>query len=282
MRVPVISTITLRFFRRIVRGCLRRHFHGVRASGAERFTELGVPNTGPVIVYANHGSWWDPMVSIYLAERLMTRRQHYAPMDAAALERYGILKRVGMFGVKMNSTLGAMEFLKTSEAILWVGGVLWITPQGRFVDTRSRPLEFKHGLATLATRVANSTGRCTMIPLAIEYTFWDERLPECLLLFGKPVKVEAGQSADMVHRRMLESLELAMDELAAMGMGRDASRFDTLTQARVGTGGCYGWWEKLRGLSARRAYHAEDVVSIDRKVNRKENLDTHKVRRENV
>ena len=44
-------------------------------------------------------------------------------MDAAALERYGILKRVGVFGVEMKTARGAAQFLRTGLAILASGGV---------------------------------------------------------------------------------------------------------------------------------------------------------------
>jgi 1-acyl-sn-glycerol-3-phosphate acyltransferase len=260
MDAPPISLTMLRFFRRIVRGYFRRHFHAVRVSGAERFSSLAKPNAGPVIVYANHSSWWDPMVSIYLAERLMDARQHYAPMDAAALERYAILKRVGIFGVEMNSSRGAAKFLRTSEAILAAGGVVWITPQGRFVDARARPLGFKPGLSALASRVTASTGECTVVPLAIEYSFWDERLPECLLHFGEPVKVHFGQDAEMLQPQLVESLEAAMDTLRAMAIERDARNFHTLSHGRLGMGGFYGEWQRLKASFTSQPYHAEHTV----------------------
>jgi 1-acyl-sn-glycerol-3-phosphate acyltransferase len=260
MDAPPISLMTLRFFRRIVRSYFRRHFHAVRLSGAERFSALTKANAGPVIVYANHSSWWDPMVSVYLAERLMSSRQHYAPMDAATLERYAILKRVGIFGVEMNSTRGAAKFLKTSKAILAAGGVIWITPQGRFVDGRARPLEFKPGLSALASRVAASTGRCTAIPLAIEYPFWDERLPECLLHFGEPVKVHSGQVAETLQQQLVESLEAAMNTLRTMAIERDARNFHTLSHGKLGTGGFYGDWQRLKASFTNRPYNAEHTV----------------------
>jgi 1-acyl-sn-glycerol-3-phosphate acyltransferase len=264
MDTPPISLMTLRFFRRIVHSYFRRHFHAVRVSGAERFSVLAKSNTGPVIVYANHSSWWDPMVSVYLAERLMESRQHYAPMDAVALERYAILKRVGIFGVEVNSARGAVQFLKTSEAILAAGGVIWVTPQGRFVDGRVRPLEFKPGLSTLASRIAASAGRCTVVPLAIEYPFWDERLPECLLHFGEPVKVHSGQIAEMLQQQLVESLETAMNNLRAMAIERDARNFDTLSHGKLGTGGFYGGWQRLKGSFTGRSYHAEHTVMPQR------------------
>jgi 1-acyl-sn-glycerol-3-phosphate acyltransferase len=260
MNAPPISLPSLRFFRRIVRGYLRRHFHAIRLSGAERFSTLANSDAGPVIVYANHSSWWDPMVSIYLAERLMDARLHYAPMDAAALERYAVLKRVGIFGVEMNSARGAVTFLRTSQAILASDGVVWITPQGRFVDSRARPLEFKPGLSTLASRVAVSAGSCTLVPLAIEYPFWDERLPECLLHFGEPLKVDSPQNSEKLQLELVQSLETAMNTLRFIAMQRDARNFNTLSHGKLGMGGLYGEWQKLKASLTGRPYQVEHTV----------------------
>ena len=91
--VPRISAFTLWFFRRTVRGYFRRHFRAVRLSGGERFQHDGTP----LIVYANHSSWWDPMVCVQLGASAMPERKHFAPMDADSLDRYAILKRIGIF-----------------------------------------------------------------------------------------------------------------------------------------------------------------------------------------
>jgi 1-acyl-sn-glycerol-3-phosphate acyltransferase len=276
MDAPPISLMTLQFFRRIVRGYFRRHFHAIRVSGAERLSTLAKSDAGSVIVYANHSSWWDPMVSVYLAEKLMDSRQHYAPMDAEALDRYAILKRVGIFGVEMKSARGAAKFLKTSEAILVAGGVLWITPEGHFVDGRARPLEFKPGLAALASRVAGRSGGCTVLPLAIEYPFWDERLPECLLHFGEPLKVDAGQDSETLQQQLVKSLETAMNALRDMSMQRDARNFETLSHGKLGTGGFYGGWQRLKASLTSGPYHAEHTMLPKRGVDpasRKEHTD---------
>ena len=259
MNPPIISTPVLRFFRRIVRSYLRRHFHGVRVVHAERFTEAGKTET-PLILYANHGSWWDPMVSIFLADRFLSSRQHFAPMDADALRRYGILKRVGIFPVEMKTARGAVQFLRTGEAILLAGGVLWVTPQGRFVDGRVRPLDFKPGLATLAARVAASAGSCTVLPLAIEYPFWDERLPECLLAFGEAVQVHAGEEPAAVQAELIAALERAMDELKALAVERNATPFATLGRGTAGTGGFYSLGERLKAYLLRRPYQPEHTA----------------------
>ena len=271
MSTPKISGSVLRFFRRIVRGYFKRHFHGVRVAGAEHFVAAGVADAAsgkeaPLLVYANHGSWWDPMVCILLAERLMGGRRHYAPMDAAALQRYKILQRVGIFPVEMKTARGAVQFLRTGEEIVRGGGVLWVTPQGQFVDGRLRPLVFKPGLAALAARVAASTGRCRVMPLAIEYPFWDERLPECLLEFGETVGVVAGDSADAVQVRLIAALETTMDSLRARAVRRDAAGFESLMDGTLGTGGFYGLGQRLKAIVLRRPYRAEHTPAEGRHV----------------
>jgi len=256
MDAPPISLPILRFFRHIVRRYFRRHFHGVRMSEAPRFANDGKP----VIVYANHSSWWDPMVSILLAECLMPERNHYAPMAAEALSRYRILQRVGIFPVEMNTTRGAAQFLRTSETILESGGVLWITPQGRFVDSHTRPLAFKPGLAAIAVRIAAAKDDCTVLPLAIEYPFWDERLPEVLLRFGDPVRVLAGETADAVHEQLIKALDTTMDELRQLAAARDAGAFTTLLRGRRGVGGFYAFGKWLRALVLQQPYQPEHTV----------------------
>ncbi len=254
MDAPHISPFVLSFFRHIVRGYFRRHFTAVRLSCA---SDLAMLNPERLIVYANHSSWWDPMVSVLLAEKLMPSRSHYAPMDAVSLERYGILKHVGVFGVDMLTARGAAQFIRGGLAILERGGVLWVTPQGRFADARERPLAFKPGMAALAGKVP---GGCTVLPMAIEYVFWNQRLPEVLLHIGQPVKVQGQSTADL--QPQLESALLdAMDALKLMAIARDGSAFESLQQGRVGTGGLYALGQRALALLHRRKFQAEHTAT---------------------
>jgi 1-acyl-sn-glycerol-3-phosphate acyltransferase len=260
MDAPRISRPLLALFRYIVRGYFRRHFHAVRLHGIEHFAAAS-QTTGPLILYANHIGWWDPMVAFLLAEKFMPARRHFAPMDADALERYEILKHIGVFPVEMNTGRGAVQFLRTGESIATGGGVLWVTPQGKFVDPRETALEFKPGLAALAARVAASAGACRVLPLAIEYTFWDERLPECLLLAREPLHVSPAETAESIEARLLSELQLAMQELKQMVMRRDASLFETIAHGRVGPGGFYALGQRLKAMFTRQPYRPEHTIA---------------------
>jgi 1-acyl-sn-glycerol-3-phosphate acyltransferase len=225
--VPQISKPILLFFRLIVRGHFWWQFRAVRLSRASHLASF---HEERLIIYGNHSSWWDPMVMVLLGAKLMRKRRHYAPIDAEALRRYRILKFLGLFGVEMKSARGASRFMRTGHAILERGGVLWVTPQARFADVRERPLAFKPGLAALAAKTGD---RCTLLPLAVEYVFWNERLPEALLRFGKPVRVE-GQSSEALQQQLEEALIATMEALKLEAMARDPEAFSVLHREERG------------------------------------------------
>ncbi len=239
-QVPPISTLTLRFFRRIVRRYFRRHFRAVLAQHADRLRDA----RGPLIVYGNHSSWWDPMLIVLLGEKLLPDRNHYAPIDANALKRYPILRKLGIFPVEMGSPRGAAQFLRTAEAILRSGGVLWLTPQGRFADAREFPLAFKPGLAALALRLPD----VPLIPLAVEYTFWDERLPETLMHVGKPLQISSETTTAEVTQTLESALGSCMHTLQQAAIARDPAVFSPVLAGDRGTGGAYSLVQLLRSL----------------------------------
>ena len=159
-----------------------RRFHAVRLS------RTGTPrvNTGrPLIIYSNHPSWWDPALYILLCAKLFPGQPGFGPMDAKALGKYGVFERMGVFGVDLDHGRGAARFLSTSLRILErPGAILWITAEGEFTDARRRPVRLRPGLAHLARRVPGAV----ILPLAIEYPFWNESRPEALARFGDPIE----------------------------------------------------------------------------------------------
>ena len=253
-RVPAVSRPILSVFLQIVRLNLRRSFHKVRVHGIERLRD----NTGPIIVYMTHASWWDPMIGFLLWAQL-PGRSHYGPMDAAALGRYKILSKVGVFPVDLSGGRGGIQFLRTAEEILRTGGVLWLTPQGRFTDVRDRPPVFKAGLASLVARVPE----CTLIPVAIEYTFWDERTPEALLSIGEPQHWRGDETTAALDERLATALSIAMADLEARARTRDPAAFaTTLLQGRAGVGGFYEFGQRLRAILLRQPYQAEHTAEL--------------------
>lgn len=231
-------------------GYFRRSFDGVRLAKAGAAPALA---DGPLIVYANHPSWWDPIHFLLIARHAVPGRRAYGPMDAEALDRYRFFKRIGVFGIDPGSRRGAVEFLRTGRAVLASPGAsLWVTAQGEFCDPRRRPLVLQPGVAHLASELE----RGIVLPLAVEYPFWNERLPEALSRFGEPIDVAANALASVAEwTRLLEQrLEVAMNALAEDAAARDPGRFHTLVLGRAGVGGVYDRWRRLGAALAGRRF----------------------------
>ncbi len=234
-------------FRRYVRRFVRRHFNAVRVAGLKH---LGALPDSPLLCFINHPGWWDPMVGVLMTDLLFKGRQFAAPMDADALRNYPILERLGFFPIERDSARGAKEFLRASRALMKNSQtVLWLTPAGTFHDVR-HPARFKSGLSHLV----DSDFHGTALPMAIEYTFWNERTPELLVRFGDPVDCAALPLDRDARTRVLETaLANTQGALAEQAIARDPSRFTTLAMGRAGVGGLYDLWRRaIAGLRGQR------------------------------
>jgi 1-acyl-sn-glycerol-3-phosphate acyltransferase len=210
-----------------------------------------------VVVFLNHASWWDPLTCLLLAGRYFPQRPAFAPIDAAALQRYRFLAKLGFFGITAGSARGAAEFLRVGTEILQSPrNMLWLTPQGKFTDARSRPLVLQSGLAHLASR----SGPATFLPLAIEYTFWEERKPEVLLAFGTPVCNQQNRDrcgTDDWAALFASTLQDAQDALARAAQRRNADEWEVLLRGRSGTTPLYDLWRRARAVVTRQPFQQE-------------------------
>lgn len=240
--LPARSEGWIRGFGWYGRRLLHRSFHKVRVSGAERaFQE------GPVIAYANHASWWDPVAALTVGRLLFPDRATYAPIEAAMLRKYPMFGRMGFFGVEKGTRKGAAEFLRAGLGIMHVrDALLMITPQGRFADVRERPVRFEPGLGHLAVRCRSGV----LIPMAMEYAFWEEKRPEILLRLGRPVKVTDFVSKQLSAADWTELLEWrleeAQNELRDLSVQRAANRFDVLFSGLDRIHPVYDLWRRAR------------------------------------
>ena len=226
-------------FRRYVRRFIRRNFNAVRCAGKSYTEQLP---TESVICFLNHPSWWDPMTVVLMTDLLFPSRRFYAPMDAEALQHYPILERLGFFPVTRDSVAGAKEFLNSSQEVLKSpDSILWITPTGSFHDVR-HPAPFLSGLSHLVDHQFKGS----ILTMAIEYTFWNERCPELLVEFASPLNCSM-LPIDREQRTLVlqESLAATQKSLAQRAIARDATAFSTLALGRAGVGGIYQSFQRM-------------------------------------
>jgi 1-acyl-sn-glycerol-3-phosphate acyltransferase len=252
--LPAFSRQLNGWFMLYVRRFFRRHFHALRVLGGEN-GKPGTPDIAgePVIFYTNHPGWWDPLVFLLLAGKCYPDRLSYGPIDAAALGKYRFMERIGFLGIERDSRRGATRFLRMAKAAsLRRDVIFWITSQGTFADPRTRPPAIRPGVG----HAVASSGRGLIVPVAVEYPFWSERLPEALVAFGPTMRIaDADQARDAKEwTAMLEAaLTATQDRLAEAAIRRDPHAFTVLTSGNVGVGWvydslrrCRAWWRGER------------------------------------
>ncbi|XZE43570.1 lysophospholipid acyltransferase family protein [Pirellulaceae bacterium SH467] len=226
------------------RGMVRKQFSSFGWATDQVLTEID-PNDA-LVVCANHASWWDPIVAMLLRQALMPERTFYAPIDAEQLENYAVLKKMGFYGVQLQSFSGAHHFLSTSKAILAMPNTsIWITPEGRFCDVRDLSQPLMPGLAHLATKVE----RTVFLPLAIEYPFWDDARPHVFIRFGTPLRVDIGglKSKGEWNDAILQPFRQNQKELADLVIRRDPNQFGYLIPNRPQR---LNWYDFARSWAA--------------------------------
>lgn len=243
----------VRFFCWIFERSLKSDFHAVRLARAEPPPAPDLPH---LVIYCNHPSWWDAVVCVFIARTFFPQRHFRAPIDAAMLERYGFMAKIGLFGVEKNSRRGAADFLAACREVFRdERNVLMLTAQGRFADCRERPLALEGGVAHLAAL----DERVVFMPLAIEYCLWQERQAEVLLRFGKPLPAKEMTGRPVGERR--EMLETALDEtmsaLARDAIARNEAAFTTILSGKRGINPLYDGWRRFQALLRGRRFNPE-------------------------
>jgi len=237
--LPAFSRRLHGWFMAYVRPYLRRHFHAVRLLRADPGAADHPAIAGePAFFYSNHPGWWDPLTFLFVGERLYPGRMIYGPIDARALGKYRFLERIGFLGIEPGTWRGAARFLRMAKAAGRRSDVIfWTTSQGEFADPRERPVRLRPGVGHAVAAAAGGV----IAPLAVEYPFWNERLPEVLVAFGPAIRIaEApGRPADEWTAVLERALEETQDRLAAAARRRDPRAFRTLLTGRVGVGGVY-------------------------------------------
>lgn len=240
--LPLIAKRRLGWFTRYLQFYLRRNFHCVHVLKLSPLEDL---KGWPLLVCLNHPSWWDPLMGAYLSQRFFPQRNHYAPIAEAGLAKYRFFERLGFFGIDPGTRAGAFRFLEIGASVLSRDdAALWVTPEGRFIDVRRRPIHIQPGIGHLAQRLA----RFAMLPLALEYSFWNERCPEAFACFGRPLFIEQGRERTARDWTSCFSgaLERTLDVLSERVQRRDRAVFEPVLAGSAGVGGIYDLWRSLK------------------------------------
>lgn len=168
----------------------RRRFSSVRVAGLEH---MSADRDAPLVVLANHSSWWDGLVAFRLS-RLARLDAHFL-MESANLRRYSFFRRLGALQVDLeNPRLARRDIADAALRLKRSTDCLWIFPQGKIEPNHVKPLTVLGG----AARIVSSIAACETICVAMTYQFRAEYLPHLFVRIDAPV---SSVTMDRLNRR---------------------------------------------------------------------------------
>lgn len=204
---PAVAAFELFF-----RPWMRRRVHAVRIA----FAQPSLPPDRPLLLAANHVSWWDGFVLREVQRALRPGAPMYTVMSAAELARFPCFRRMGVVPVDASSAAsvaGALRWL--AERIRErPDAVIVFFPQGRIWPSHRRPLGFQRGVEVFARRLSP-----LVLPVGIHAEPLNTVSPTFFVSVGEGV--EAPQ-ADGLERRVEAELDAVLAFLAKHG--EDAPR----------------------------------------------------------
>lgn len=118
---------------------LRKHFNGI-------VTELDdCPEDKPVLLIANHFSWWDGFIGNYLSYKYYQKKFHVM-MLREQLENRMFLNKAGAFSVEKSSRSAVESILYSAEILSQKENLLLMFPQGKIESLYHRDFHFAGGV----------------------------------------------------------------------------------------------------------------------------------------
>ncbi|HET7232692.1 MAG TPA: lysophospholipid acyltransferase family protein [Longimicrobium sp.] len=195
------SPVALAAFEAFFRPWMRRRLNAVRITGLPRAPRADVP----LVLAANHVSWWDTFTLREVHRILRPRAPLYTLASEAELKHLPYFRLTGAFGVdpaSRASVLAAVRFLRDRVRERRDSTLIFF-PQGRIWPSHRRPLGFHRGIETFLRPIAP----CLVLPIAIHHEPGAASAPTVYVSCGAPMYV----TRDLDHELLEAVVESESD-----------------------------------------------------------------------
>ncbi len=205
------------------RNLIKRRFHSLQVSSLDFLRRKD--REIPLIIYANHSSWWDGLIIFEISRR--TKLDFFVMMEEKQLKDLQLFRKLGAFSVVRENPRKAVESINYAVGLLKnPHRTLLVFPQGEILPSDLRPLNFYNGLS----RIIEKTAKVFAAPLAIRYEFLGEFKPQIFVKIGLPELIEADRKFDSKGLTAKNSLCLTnlLDELKTDMVNKNFSRYEQI------------------------------------------------------
>ena len=178
-----------------------------------------VPTNGrPVLVVANHVSWWDGFLLREVQRRLRPDAPFFTVVVAEQIERHPGLERLGGVPVTPSSPSSVLRMLRTVKQLRDrdVETVFAYFPQGRIWPTSRRPLAVRRGVEA----VARALSPVDIVPVSIHIEPLASARPTPFVWIGRPIVTSdpgGRASAIEIEARLVQGLARIRERLDRWG-----------------------------------------------------------------
>ena len=152
---------------------LKMHFSKIKMRGPS------VDKEKPLLIIANHFSWWDGFFISSLNKKKFKKKFHIM-MEEKQLVENRILNYGGVFSIKKNSKQVIESLSYTLELLKDPGNMVALFPQGQFESSCQHPLHFENGLNWILKKLPQQV---EMIFLANQVEYFDSAKPNLFIHF---------------------------------------------------------------------------------------------------
>jgi 1-acyl-sn-glycerol-3-phosphate acyltransferase len=136
------------FFGHYINFILERNFHEIR------FDQLTIDINKPILLLANHFSWWDGFI-LYRLNQLRFKKKFHIMILEETVKKVSFMKYLGAFSIKKNSR-DVITSLNFAVSLLNdPKNLVLIYPQGKLYSNFSDRVVFEKGLSRIMQQAVN-------------------------------------------------------------------------------------------------------------------------------
>jgi 1-acyl-sn-glycerol-3-phosphate acyltransferase len=201
-----------RGFEPVFRRFRTRHLEAIHIAGAPPW----VPRDAPLILVANHVSWWDGFLLREIQRMLRPDDFLCVAVNERELQRHRMLRALGGVPLQPGSRASVRALLRGLETARSVHPELSVLffPQGRIWPSHRRPLGFRRGIARIAARLAPAV----VLPVGLHIEPLNTLRPHAFVSVADPLPVDGRFNDDRLVELLVETqLDRTLDLLTECG-----------------------------------------------------------------